>query len=155
MGDVAAGAGVSRHLVSLVLRRAPGASAGTRERVLRAAEELGYQPDTAAQMLRRRNSKTVGVLFRPEHAPEADVLDGIYPAAAQAGYEVMLSALTPTREELAAVEELLGYRCEAVILIGSHMPPDQLRRLAGRVPVVSVGGGSPVEETGCDVVRSA
>jgi DNA-binding LacI/PurR family transcriptional regulator len=155
MGDVAARAGVSRQLVSLVFRNAPGASAETRRRVRRAADELGYRPDTAARMLRRRSSQHIGVLFRPKHAPEADVIDGIYPAAAQCGYEVVLSALTDARDESTAVEELLGYRCEALILIGSHLPPDELRRLASRVPVVSVGGGVEVEITGADVVRSA
>src|SRR3954451_13786352 len=49
MRDVAAHVGVSQSLVSLVFRNAPGASAETRDRVLRAADELGYRLDTAAQ----------------------------------------------------------------------------------------------------------
>jgi DNA-binding LacI/PurR family transcriptional regulator len=41
-------AGEPVPLVSLVFRNAPGPSAQTRERVLHAAAELEYRPDTAA-----------------------------------------------------------------------------------------------------------
>jgi DNA-binding LacI/PurR family transcriptional regulator len=155
MGDVAARAGVSRQLVSLIFRNEPGASAETRARVLNAAEELGYRPDTAARMLRRKNSNYLGVLFRPQHAPESDVITGIYQEAAEFGYDVVLSAVTPDRDEQTAVKELLGYRCEALIVIGSHMGAGELKQLAARVPVVSVGGGRADLKTGCDIVRSA
>ena len=47
LADVAARAGVSVPLVSIVMRDAPGASAVTRERVRRIAEELGYRPALA------------------------------------------------------------------------------------------------------------
>ena len=49
MKDVAAHVGVSRQLVSMVLRGAAGPSVDTRDRVYRAARELGYRPDTAAR----------------------------------------------------------------------------------------------------------
>jgi DNA-binding LacI/PurR family transcriptional regulator len=155
MGDVAARAGVSRQLVSLIFLNAPGASSESRARVLEAAAELGYQPDAGARALRRGRSRSLGVLFQPKHTSEADVVGGIYPAAHRVSYNVVLSALTPARDEETAVAELLGYRCEALILIGAHMGLDDLRRLAAQLPVVSVGGGVPEGETGCDVVRSA
>ena len=41
MTDIAARAGVSQSLVSLVFRNQPGASAQTRERVFEVARELG------------------------------------------------------------------------------------------------------------------
>ena len=47
LADVAARAGVSTALVSIVMREAPGASAATRERVLAVADELGYGPTSA------------------------------------------------------------------------------------------------------------
>lgn len=52
--DVARRAGVSRAVVSYVINNGPRAvSAATRQRVLRAIEELGYRPNKHAQGLKR------------------------------------------------------------------------------------------------------
>jgi DNA-binding LacI/PurR family transcriptional regulator len=153
MGDVAARAGVSRQLVSLVLRDAPGASAQTRARVRQAADDLGYSPDIAAQMLRRKGTRTLGVLFTLEHDSEAAIVEQMHVFAAERGYSLILGARSPSRTETTAVQELVGYRCDALILISSTLPAAALRQLAQRVPLVIVGNGS--SRYGCDVVRSA
>src|ERR1700760_3226056 len=75
MRDVAARVGVSQTLVSLVLRNASGPSAETRARVLRAAAELGYRPDTAAQVLRRNRSRHIGVLFTMRQPFDVDLVE--------------------------------------------------------------------------------
>ncbi len=113
MGDVADRVGVSRQAVGLVFRNDRGISAETRERILQAADELGYQPDVAAQSLRQRTSKHLGVVFTPTHYGEVDILDALYPAAKASGYGVVLSALTSTRNASTAIDEVLGYRCAA------------------------------------------
>jgi len=62
--DVAARAGVSQPTVSLVLSRNPTARVApeTRERVIRAAEELGYRPNVVARSLVRRRSYAIGLV---------------------------------------------------------------------------------------------
>jgi len=151
--DVAALAGVSRALVSIVVRGAPGASAQTRQRVLQAAAELGYRPDSRARLLARSRSRLLGVTFNVRHAFHADLLEGIYAAAEPAGYEVVLSAHTPSRDERNAVETLLDYRCEALILLGPEAPAQRLAEFGRRVPLVVVG--RRVREESVDIVRTA
>ncbi|MFJ8489068.1 hypothetical protein ACIRBZ_11990 [Streptomyces sp. NPDC094038] len=51
----------------------------------------------------------------------------------------MLSALTRTRDESTAVETLLAFRCEALILLGPVDSAAALADLDRRAPVVSVG----------------
>jgi DNA-binding LacI/PurR family transcriptional regulator len=155
MADIAAHLGVSRQLVSIVLRDMPGASSETRTRVMRAAHELGYRPHIGARTLRQAKSRHIGVAFAPAHATEPDIVAAIYPAAAKHGYQVVLSAQTPTRSTLQAVDELLGYRCAAVIILGTDLTDKELRALAKRVtvPVVVVGAGN--RNAAFDVVRSA
>jgi DNA-binding LacI/PurR family transcriptional regulator len=137
--DVAARSGVSRALVSIVMRDVPGASAETRKRVLGVAAELGYRPDARARLLARSRSRQLGIVFTSYHAYHADLLDGLYRAAGAAGYELILSAQTPSRDEGSAIETLLGYRCDALILLGPDQPARRLAELAARVPVVVVG----------------
>ena len=153
MRDVAARAGVSQTLVSLVLRNAPGASAQTRERVLRAAAELGYRPDTAAQVLRRNRSRHIGVLFTLRQSFDADLVDAIYPAAERRGYRVVLGAIGAGRDDRQAVEELLAYRSEALILDGTTIKAAQLARVADQVPIVDIG--RRITGDGVDTVRVA
>jgi DNA-binding LacI/PurR family transcriptional regulator len=149
--DVAAHAGVSRALVSIVMRGAPGASTQTRERVLEAAAEIGYRPDTRARLLASGNSRELGVVFGMAGRFHAELLDGLYVAADKVGYELILSALTPSRDERTAVETLLGFRCEAVILLGPGLEGVPL--LAGRLPVTVIGWR--VTDPAVDVVRTS
>jgi DNA-binding LacI/PurR family transcriptional regulator len=79
-----------------------------------------------------------------------ELLDGLYLAAEKAGYELILSALTPGRDERRAVETLLDFRCEAVILLGPGAGPPVL---AGRLPVVVIGW--EVKDDSVDVIRTS
>ena len=97
MEDVAARAGVSRALVSIVFRGVPGASEETRARVLAAARELDYRPDTRASRLGRGRTRMLGVTFAVGHAFHGEVLTSLYAEADRAGYEVVLSGVTPDR----------------------------------------------------------
>ncbi|WP_337824733.1 LacI family DNA-binding transcriptional regulator [Amycolatopsis sp. A1MSW2902] len=143
MVDVAAKAGVSRALVSLVFRDQPGASEATRQRVLRAADELGYHPDNAARLLARGRSRTLGVVLTVHQPFDADLVEGIYPEAERLGYDVLLSASAPGRDEAKAVEALLSHRCEAVILLGPTSPQAYLAELGRRTVAVSVSRRVP------------
>ncbi|MBM7804427.1 DNA-binding LacI/PurR family transcriptional regulator [Geodermatophilus bullaregiensis] len=153
LADVAARAGVSTALVSIVMREAPGASAATRERVRRAADEIGYRPDSRARLLRSSRSRLLGVVFGVQHAFHGDLLTGLYDAAERAGYELALSAVTPGRGEQPAVDSLLRDRCEALVLLGPQSPAATLTDLATRLPVVVLA--RPVRSATVDVVRTA
>ena len=152
LADVAARAGVSVPLVSIVMRDVPGASAATRERVRRIAEELGYHPDSRARLLRSAHSRLIGVVFAVQQAFHGDLVSGLYTAADNADYELALSAVTPGRDERRAVASLLQDRCEALILLGPHAPTSYLADLATRMPVVVVA--RPVRHRAVDVIRT-
>lgn len=62
--DVARKAGVSRSTVSRVLNNQPGVRPETRERVLKAIEELRYQPHFAARALKRRRADNVALIVQ-------------------------------------------------------------------------------------------
>jgi DNA-binding LacI/PurR family transcriptional regulator len=153
MADVARRAGVSRALVSIVFRNQPGASEETRERVLRVADELGYRPDSAARLLARGRSRTIGVMFTVHQTFHTDLIEGIYPEAERLGYDVLLSAAAQGRSEAKAVEALLSHRCEALILLGPDAEPAYLDELGQRTVTVSVSRRVPRARV--DFVHSA
>ena len=153
LADVAARAGVSVPLVSIVMRGVPGASTDSRRRVMQAAEELGYRPDARARLLRSGRSRLIGVTFGVQHAFHGDLVSGLYDAADAAGFELALSAATPRRDEHRAVGTLLQDRCEALILLGPQVSTGYLADLAGRLPLVVVARA--VNDRRVDVVRTA
>ena len=61
--DVAEAAGVSKSLVSLVLRNSPKVSEARRAAVLEAMERLEYRPSQAASALAGATTRTVGVIL--------------------------------------------------------------------------------------------
>jgi DNA-binding LacI/PurR family transcriptional regulator len=139
MADVAAHVGVSRQLVGLVFRGAPGVSAKTEVKIRAAAKELGYRPNLAAQSLRRDGSKYIGFVFQPSHSSTSEIIPEIYRFAAERGFQVMLSAVSGKRTEEEAIEEVLGHRCDGIILSASQSSIAKLQKLSKIVPLVSLG----------------
>ncbi|WP_458318634.1 LacI family DNA-binding transcriptional regulator [Mycolicibacterium brisbanense] len=153
MQDIADRVGVSKALVSLVFRNAQGPSAQTRERVLAAADELGYRVNRAAALMTARRTHLIGVVANISSPFHAELVEDIVAEADANDYEVVLGAVTATHPEAAVVETLLSFRCEALILLGPELTESTLADLAGRVPVVVVGRRTSCPEV--DVVRTA
>lgn len=152
MLDVARAAGVSRALVSIVMREVPGASDETRARVKAVAAELGYVLDARARALRAQAQHAIGVMFQPDQFFHSVLIDGIYAHAEAAKLPVVLSAVTAMRDEEAAIESLLVNRCGSILAIAPRMDPEALATLALRVPVVALA--EVVIASGVDSVSS-
>ncbi|ANS70213.1 putative LacI family transcriptional regulator [Streptomyces lincolnensis] len=151
--DVAARVGVSTASVSLVLRGVPGPSERTRQRVLKAAAELGYQVDRTASTLASRRSRLLGVMVDIRSPFHAELVEHLHTAAEEVGYDLVLSTLTRTRDEQTAVETLLAFRSEALILLGPTSSADMLTTLDNKTPVIAVG--RRIADAALDVVRTA
>ena len=153
LADVAAQAGVSSGLVSLVLRNQPGPSEQTRARVLEAARQMGYRADRTASLLARRRSNHLGVMMDVRNTFHAELVADLDAAATRLGYDLLLSTVTSARDERSATEVLLDFRCEALILLGPDQPAGRLNALGRELPVVVIG--RRVLSASVDVVRAA
>ena len=150
--DVANEAGVSKGLVSMVLSGSPGPSAGTRERVAAIADRLGYRSNRTAALLARRRTRLLGVTVIPSSSYHGELVEEIQVAAAASGYEIVLSSISGSHDERRSIETLVGFRCEALLLLGPAMPDDLLAPIIDAVPTVVVG--RPVRLSDVDVVRA-
>lgn len=150
LADVARRAGVSRALASIVMRGAPGASESTRLRVQAAARALDYRPDVRARALASHSSHMIGVLFGVAYRYHFELIDGLYLAAEERGWDLVLSALTPSRDERRALKSLQDFRFDALVMLGPAVPEPEM---AGLVPVVVMGWH--VDHPEVDVVRTS
>ncbi|MFE9310226.1 LacI family DNA-binding transcriptional regulator [Streptomyces sp. NPDC088353] len=143
--DVAARAGVSKSLVSLVLRGSASVRPEKRQAVLAAVEELGYRPNAAARSLSERRTRTVGVLLNDMRNPWfVELLDGLNSRLYDSGLHMLLADghlnrrlgedLTRTFTEL---------RVDGLVAVGTLRDPGALRVAAGRVPTVVAGAREP------------
>ena len=139
MADVARMVGVSRQLVGLVFRDAPGVGAETAAKIRAAAKEIGYRPNLAAQSLRRDSSNNIGFLFHADQSSMQDILPAMYKSAKAAGFNLIISAVSKSHNESEAIEELLGYRCEGLVLAGTELSQSRVQKLAREIPLVSLG----------------
>ena len=134
--DIARRAGVGAGTVSRVLNDSPGVSEATREKVLRAIEELQYRPSFAARLMRTGKSNIIGFITdEVASTPFAvDIIKGAQSAAWEKNKLLLVfnSALNYDLEER-AVEALLDRGVEGIIYAAMyhHMvsPPEMIRQV--------------------------
>lgn len=139
--DVAQRAGVSKSLVSLVIRGGRHVRPQRRAAVLAAARELGYRPNAMARGLVQRRTRLLGVMVSDFHNPFfADVVNGIQDQAARAGYKVLLNTgnRIPLQED-EAIEALLQLRVDGLIVAAPLVESRVVAAAGKEIPVVLVG----------------
>jgi DNA-binding LacI/PurR family transcriptional regulator len=125
--DVAREAGVSRSAVSRTFTPGASVSKDVRERILRAAEKLGYRVNRLAQGLQMAQSSLVGVVAANLTSPfNTALLDGISAALFKRGLQCMLLNAEAARDDIGTlVNQVLEYRVRAVIIL-SGAPPEEI-----------------------------
>ncbi|GAA3308438.1 hypothetical protein GCM10020219_009760 [Nonomuraea dietziae] len=139
--NVAERAGVSKSLVSLVLRGSPHVSEHRRQAVLQAARELGYRPNAVARSLVEGRTHLVGALVADLHNPfYAEFLDGLQESLHGDGLRMLIgnSQWDPAFED-EAVEAFLELRVDGLVLLGIAPTSETLIEATSYTPTVVVG----------------
>lgn len=135
-------ANVSPSTVSRVLTGNAPVAEETRERVMAAVRELGYQPNTFARGLVTNRSEGIGVVINEISSPfYSTIVQGIEEVVEAHGKHLIVSS-GHAREavEREAVEFLRQRRCDALILhLEAISDYDILQWVEGDTPIVIVG----------------
>ena len=141
--DVAQRAGVSKSLVALVFKQDSGVSTARRERVLRAAEELGYTPNAWARTLRSNTGGFVGIIVADFHNPifteiadltrQALASQGIFSFVATASY---VDGPDGKAVDPAPIQHLLDLKPSSLFIVGGLPNHKAFTALSRTLPIV-------------------
>ena len=136
--DVARQANVSQSTVSRVFsNNSPNVSKKARERVLKVAQELGYQPNAIARMMSTRQTNIIGLVMSTITSP-------FYPYVLEKFLEnlqaIDLQALVFTTSSTQSIEDILPlvlqYQVDALIITSATLSSDMAK--------MSMDSGTPV-----------
>ncbi len=145
--QVAKQAGVSRTTVSFILNDVPGMKfpQETKDRVLNAAEELGYVPDAAARTLASGKTYTVGlVLCQAEHlkvdAFISQAVYGLNEVCNQQGFRLLIESAADI-DQVGTYQNLVrAKKIDGLVVINSRIDDKQLYQIVDEgFPTVLIG----------------
>jgi LacI family transcriptional regulator len=143
--DVAKKAGVSRTTVSFVLNNTPGKiiSEATRQKVLRAAEELEYIPNETARNLAMTRHHSIGLFICHTHSVFSDayiisLIEGMSKILNKHRFQLILQPLKLTQSDYLSLAK--QDNVDGVILLNTHDNDEGLTEIVqSGFPLVVIG----------------
>ena len=143
--DVAQRVGVSVSTVSRALGRPDLVSPATRQRVVAAADQLGYHPNLAARSLSTGRAFHLGLVIPDLENPFfASVAKGVQSYARQLGYAVFIADTDENPAQEIELVRQLSPQVDGVILCSPRSETESIRQLVGETPLVLVN--RPLEQ---------
>jgi DNA-binding LacI/PurR family transcriptional regulator len=136
--DVARLSGVSQSAVSRAFTPGASISEATRQRILEAAEAIGYRPNALARSLISGRSRLIGLVLVDRGIQTCEILSR---SLRQRGYFAIVFLVQPDEPDLEAViDDLVDYQVDAILLGSLPAPGRSITRCqrAG-VPLIQFG----------------
>jgi DNA-binding LacI/PurR family transcriptional regulator len=148
IADVARRAGVSKGAVSYALNGQPGVSAATRQRILAIAQEIGFNPNSAARALSGATANAVGLaLCRPARTLGIEpffmeLISGVEAELSARSYALTLQVVADPDAEIAVYRRWWGERrVDGVLVCDLRLDDRRLPALKElQLPAVVIGG---------------
>ncbi|CAG0966023.1 partial Catabolite control protein A, partial [Anaerolineae bacterium] len=157
MHDVARLAGVSQSTVSRVLSTSTSQvpiSEETRQKILNAVQELGYQPNMTARSLRTQRSQMIAIMIGDiSNAFYHPIVRAIQDVARARDYDVLISNSDHVYEnERRFLDTILRRPVDGIVMAPHRLSTEELDQfiLRSHIPVIALG--AQVEHTLMDVV---
>ncbi|MDL1901264.1 LacI family transcriptional regulator [Anaerolineae bacterium CFX9] len=153
--DLSQKTGFSITTISRALAGYADVNEQTRQQIIRAAHEMGYQPNEVARQLRAQRTQTIGLII-PTHDHSFSegffnqLLRGIGDAAGEARFDVLISARSPGDDEMDSYRRIVGgNRVDGIILARTRYQDERIAYLRKvGMPFIVSGRAAPGED--CD-----
>jgi DNA-binding LacI/PurR family transcriptional regulator len=149
IADVARRAGVSKGLVSFALNDRPGVAPETRERILSAAQQLGWTPSLRARSLSVGRAFACGLVIG--RSPDVIAADPFFPSFiagledefSVTGQVLVLAVATPGRQEIETYRGLAADRRVDGVILTDLRTDDPRVALVAELDLAAVTLGEP------------
>lgn len=148
--DIANASGYSIATVSKALRNQPDVGKKTREKIKAIAREMDYFPNAAAQALKTKQSRNLGVLYKEEtgfglkHEYFAGVLQGFVNEAEQQGYDITFISTKSLVGDMSFTEHCKYRNFDGAIIVCAHFEnEDVIELMESDLPVVTIDFNHP------------
>jgi LacI family transcriptional regulator len=145
---VAKRAGVSIATVSRAMNGITTVDAELAKRVMRAAEELNYTPNTQARALVSGRSGMIGLIVSEITNPFfPELIQSFEDSAVKRGYEILIGSTNYSAERMMqCVRRMVERMVEGVAVMTFGMDEDLVQQMVERgIPVVSIGPKNSLE----------
>jgi len=138
--DVAKLAGVSRAAVSRTFSNNGSVAPQTRQKILQAASELGYQVNFLAQGLNRKRSQLIGVIVARLSDPfRSSLLESLISEIQRKGYQALVTEIKNADELEMTIRRFTQFRVSGVIVTSGQPATDIVREcVQHNIPVVGI-----------------
>jgi DNA-binding LacI/PurR family transcriptional regulator len=155
--DVANLAGVSQATVSRVFNSEENVAEDTRQKVLAAAQALGYQPNALARGLTTRRTNIIGVVTHISSPFYPYVLEKFARKLNEMGQQILLFSVLPDQEADELLPLVFQYQVNALIVTSATLSSDMANECDRRgVPLILFNRyilGSKASAVCCDNVE--
>lgn len=138
--DVAKRAGVSKTSVSRYLngQNIGHMSEETKNRIIKAIEELDYQPNSIARSLKQKSTNVIGLVVNDmSNLFFLEIIRGIETELKNSGYNLLVcNSDTNVDMELECLKMLEKRQIDGVVLIGMNMPVSHIEKIKTDFPIV-------------------
>ncbi len=143
--DISVRCGVSVATVSKALNDHKDVSAATKERLIKAAKEMGYFPNSQARALKTNRTYNLGVMFLDNagsgltHEFFAKVLNSFKTEAEAAGYDITFINKVIGRHKMSTYEHCKYRNVDGIVITCTDFTdPDVYEVVNGDIPVVTI-----------------
>ncbi|MEO1203506.1 MAG: LacI family DNA-binding transcriptional regulator [Pseudomonadota bacterium] len=135
--DVAELAGVSQSAVSRVFQDGASASKAMRERVIAAADKLGYRPNAIARgLITQRSNMVAVVISKLTNLYYPEVLVQLTQRFSERGVRALLFALERESDTGLVLEQMLQYRVDGIVTAAMFSPAELDTIENAHIPIV-------------------